>query len=323
MQRLLTAGRSGSGPGARLEEVDEIVANDAYAEFAPPFADLLPLRDDRKFFLQRLEEDKLPDRLRRLYYTLLSVCGEPSDADRLEERLQGEAGGRQGLDALTSCYLSLRGAAGLPLIDRLFLSNPEADSGEQFSVIAALRFQGEEAHFIDRQDLLHRGCCWLPANAERIVPDLADGKIIRFGPQVVKLFEEAGPTPAICEDCCFNTWRPARCRKLPKTSIAARLDPSAARMARRASAADSPRPELGLAPVLRRNLAKPSRSARCQPPGSPATRLRRDVDGVGATVAGNERMLWMTMHCQWRARGRKSLGATQGQVTDAPTAPPT
>jgi hypothetical protein len=197
-----------------LEHEDPLLAQDAYDEFArAPYADVQALRP-------RMEHDKIvkwiadpqtsPSR-RRLYFTMLGVCGTPDDLPFLEnmiasdfqvikphlERLvhwalsigapigtptwidlvdQDERRTKLGLDALVACYLTLRGADGLDLIEQRFLKNPKTEFTYIYSTIMALRFHGEEpSSNVPRERLLKSMRLLLdnPEFADQVIPDLA------------------------------------------------------------------------------------------------------------------------------------------------------
>ncbi|QDU91090.1 hypothetical protein Pla175_45080 [Pirellulimonas nuda] len=196
-----------------LQHEDPLLSQDAYEEFArAPYADLKAIKD-------RLDIDQLwawidspdtsPSR-RRLFFTMLGVCGGPDDIPRLEAMLESDArvslpaadavvaasvasGGpmasvlvrevvaseerrkKMGLDAMTACYLTLRGADGLDLIDRRFLADTGADYSHVYSVLMALRFLADEPGAVPIERLMQSARLLLahPDFADQVVPDLA------------------------------------------------------------------------------------------------------------------------------------------------------
>jgi hypothetical protein len=176
-----------------LEHEDPLLAQDAYDEFArAPYADLHELRP--RMFHDRLlkwivDPEVSPSR-RRLYFTMLGVCGTKEDVPLLETMITSDYAAKQpfieslietglllggpvglpawiemvklderrkklGLDALVACYLNLRGPDGLDLIDATFLKNPAAEYTYIYSTVMALRFHGDEdTSVVPRERLL-------------------------------------------------------------------------------------------------------------------------------------------------------------------------
>ncbi len=103
-----------------LEDEDPLLASDSYDEFArAPYADVTALKEkiDRPKLLGWIKSRDTSTSRRRLYLTLLGVCGKPEDLATLEGMIRDEdRSSRAALDALVACYLTLRGSEGLPLI---------------------------------------------------------------------------------------------------------------------------------------------------------------------------------------------------------------
>lgn len=162
-----------------FEHSDSLLAKDAYDEFAlAPYADVIRLKDkmNREQLLKWVQDPaKAPDR-KRLYFTMLGICGKPSDADTLESMIKStEPEKRAGLDALLAAYLTLKGEKGLALIDELFLENKECQYADIYSAVMALRFHGTETDILPKDSviasmhhLLNR-----PDLADLVIPDLA------------------------------------------------------------------------------------------------------------------------------------------------------
>ncbi len=162
-----------------LEDEDSLLARDAYDEFAiAPYDQVKALKPfmNRKQLIAWVEDDRLTAERKRLYYTMLGVCGEAADADLLEKRLRSEKPeARTGLDALVACYLTLKGEAGLPLIEELFLKNTKSTYSDTYSAIMALRFHGTEGGILDRSKIV-KSLHHILARAELadlVIPDLA------------------------------------------------------------------------------------------------------------------------------------------------------
>jgi hypothetical protein len=194
-----------------LQHEDPMLSQDAYDEFArAPYADLKGLKErmNRKQLLAWIEDPSISPSRRRLYLTMLGVCGTEADIPRLEAMLVSDsreltpaaellaaasiaAGGplastlsveairlderskKLGLDAMIACYLTLGGAEGLDLVDERFLSNRQvagkgADYSHVYSALMALRFLAEEEGSVSMDRVL--------ASARLLLdnPDFAD-----------------------------------------------------------------------------------------------------------------------------------------------------
>ncbi|MEQ8849288.1 hypothetical protein [Botrimarina sp.] len=170
-----------------LQHEDALLAQDAYDEFArAPYQDVVDLgpQMDRRQLMAWVEDPLTSPSRRRLFLTMLGVCGEPKDLEQLREMLASDSrrlaslaeGGaaaaisvnpwmpvafqpeairiaerqrKLGLDALIACYLTLAGKHGDPvealdLVDRRFLADPKADYSNVYAALQALRFLAEE-----------------------------------------------------------------------------------------------------------------------------------------------------------------------------------
>lgn len=195
-----------------LENADPLLAQDAYDEFArAPYQDLIGLKDSlhREQLVEWILDPQVGPTRRRLYLTMLGVCGSQDDVAMLEGLLKynfeamqpalatligtmgatGSAIGvplvdelvhadvrakQQCLDALIAAYLKLKGPEGLTLIEERFLKNPKADYTQLYSTIMALRFHGEESTEIPKERLVHSLRLLLDNNeiADQVIPDL-------------------------------------------------------------------------------------------------------------------------------------------------------
>jgi hypothetical protein len=187
-----------------LEDTDETLARDAYDEFAvAPYEDVRALesRMDPTQLLAWIENPKVQATRRRLYATMLGVCGTKADAERIAEILKGEnlppeqADVRSGLDALIACYVTLRGPEGLDLIDRLFLDRKGRDVPftETYAAVMALRFLGEESDIVPRARVLQSLRILLdePKLADLVIADLARWEDWSVVDRLAELFEKA------------------------------------------------------------------------------------------------------------------------------------
>ena len=195
-----------------LEDSDPLLAQDGYDEFArAPYEDLINIKDslDRQQLVEWITDSQVGPTRRRLYLTMLGVCGTQEDVGMLEELLTynyesmkpglaamiglmdlgGSAIGaplvdelvhadvrvkQQCLDALIAAYLKLKGPDGLALVEERFLKNPQAEYTQQYSAIMALRFHGEESSEIPRERLVESLRLLLDNEeiADQVIPDL-------------------------------------------------------------------------------------------------------------------------------------------------------
>lgn len=180
-----------------LEDSEEMLARDAYDEFArAPYAAVKLLKEKlhREKLLSWITNPDVPTSRRRLYFTLLGVCGSAADTPMLEEMLKsGDPKQKGGLDALIGCYLTLKGAEGLPLIEDLFLRNDNADYSDTYAAIMALRFHGTDGGVIARERILQSFRLMLqrPKLADLVIPDLARWEDWHSMPRLVQLFKES------------------------------------------------------------------------------------------------------------------------------------
>ncbi len=162
-----------------LEHSEPILARDAYDEFAKtPYADIKSLKSqlDHAKLLEWIQDTSLSADRKRMYLVMLGVCNQPEDAQLLEKLLRSEdENQRGGLDAMIACYLTLRGADGLPLIDELFLKNKKSQYADTYAAIMALRFHGTEGGIIDKERVLESMRLILDRAelADLVIPDLA------------------------------------------------------------------------------------------------------------------------------------------------------
>lgn len=162
-----------------LEDEDEMLARDAYDEFArAPYAEVKAIKQhiDHDRIVGWIKNPDIPASRRRLYLVMLGIVGSEKDLPMLEEMLKSsDRKAKSGLDALIACYLTLKGEAGLPLIERLFLANASADYADTYAAIMALRFHGTEGGVIDAKRLVKALHHMLdrPELADLVIPDLA------------------------------------------------------------------------------------------------------------------------------------------------------
>ena len=182
-----------------LQDEESMLARDAYDEFAIAHYDAvkkLAPEMDHDQLVKWISDPEMPTDRKRLYLTLLGVCGGKDDLSMLEKMLRSTSkSSKGGLDAMIACYLTLGGESGLGLINELFLANKQASYADTYQAIMAIRFHGTEGdviprsalveslhHVLDRKDL-----------ADLVIPDLARWNDWSQINRLVNLFETADP----------------------------------------------------------------------------------------------------------------------------------
>ena len=214
-----------------LEDEDPLLAQDSYDEFArSPYVDVIALgpRMHREKLLEWIKDPGVGPSGRRLYLTMLGICGQPDDVKMLEEFLNydyqlakpgiaaaigmtgvlGASPGmglidealhaderrkKESLDALIACYLKLEGPDGLELVNQKFLGNPTVEYKHLHSAIMALRFHGEETDILPREKLLDSMRLALDHRefADQVIPDLTRWEDWDVMPRLVTMFKES------------------------------------------------------------------------------------------------------------------------------------
>jgi hypothetical protein len=131
---------------------------------------------------------------RRLYFTMLGVCGKDEDIKLLEDLIKsGNRKKRAGLDALIACYLTLNGDDGVDLIEKTFLADHEVDYVDTLAAVSALRFHGTEVEILSKDRIVKavRHLLDRPKMADMIIPDLARWEDWSVMERLVKMFKEA------------------------------------------------------------------------------------------------------------------------------------
>lgn len=183
-----------------LEDEDEMLSADAYDEFArAPYEtviDLEPHMNREEIIGWIKDTENVPASRRRLYLTMLGVCGEKEDAKLLETFMHSDSmEDKIGLDAMVACYLTLLGEEGMPTIKELFLDNGDAEYSHTYSAIMALRFHAAETEVLSRPTVLEGLRCILDREdlADLVIPDLARMEDWDSLPRLVELFRDAEP----------------------------------------------------------------------------------------------------------------------------------
>jgi hypothetical protein len=182
---------------AHLEDNEEILARDAYDEFAKaPYDDVkaLKLKMNHDQLVKWIEDPNVSASRRRLYLTMLGVCGTEQDLPLLADMLKSDnKQHKSGLDALIACYLTLRGAEGVALIEDLYLKNPKAEYADTYAAIMALRFHGTESDVVPVKRIVEamRHMLDRPELADLVIPDLARWEDWESLDRLVTLFKNA------------------------------------------------------------------------------------------------------------------------------------
>ncbi len=180
-----------------LEHPEPMLAQDAYDEFAKaPYADVRAFKPhmDRPTLLARIQDQSLAASRRRLYLTMLGVCGQPEDLPLLEQLIGTKKPElRTTLDAMVAAYLTLKGPDGLKLIEDLFFRDPAADFTDTYSALVALRFHGQEEQVVPKARLVEAFRLMLdrPQYADLVIPDLARWEDWESIDRLVDLFKTA------------------------------------------------------------------------------------------------------------------------------------
>lgn len=222
-----------------LQHEDPLLAQDSYDEFArAPYADVIALKEkiDRDQLWRWIEDREVSPSRRSLFFTMLGVCGQQEDIDRLRQMMLADVrvlrsaaeasvaasvglGGaitlpivpemvameqrrkQLGFNAMVGCYLKLTGADGLDVVDECFLRDPHADPTKVYGVLIALRFLGEETDDVPLERLLKsmRLVLEKPDFAEQAITDLARWEDWSVLDRLVTMFKEAEPKTYVKE----------------------------------------------------------------------------------------------------------------------------
>lgn len=180
-----------------LEDEEALISRDAYDEFASsPYEDIRKIGEvmDHDQLLEWAQEPEIGADRKRLYFTMLGVCGSKADVPVLEAMLRNPVKSVSGaLDALIACYLTLHGEAGLPLVNKLFIEDRKTPFPQSYAAIMAIRFHGTDGDVVPRSALvesLHK-VLERPELADMVIPDLARWNDWSQIQRLARLFKEA------------------------------------------------------------------------------------------------------------------------------------
>ncbi len=127
-----------------LEYPDQMISNDAYAEFAnAPYEDITPLAKEmpREKIRKWIVDPNTPVTRLGLYGLLLGLCGQESDVAFMEKKINEPTKEfRLGIDGVISGYLLLTGSEGLDKIDQTKFIPKKVAFSETYAAMQALRF---------------------------------------------------------------------------------------------------------------------------------------------------------------------------------------
>ena len=180
-----------------FEDKESVLAFDAYDEFAgAPYEDVVALKEkmDRPQLVAWIKNKNTSTNRRRLYLTMLGICGTEADIEMLEGFIKsGDRKQQAGLDALIAAYLKLKGDAGMDLIVDTFLKDTEVEYVDTLAAVTALRILGMEIEAIEKERIVAamRTLLDRPEIADMVIPDLARWEDWTVMDKLVAMFKAA------------------------------------------------------------------------------------------------------------------------------------
>ena len=177
---------------------DKLLKDDAFNEFAlASIADLYALESvlSPDEVMNVIKAPATSKELKRLHWTLLSICGQPKDAPFVREAIAKqlrESTDEIGLDSALSCFIALGGEAALSFIDDKILKNPNARYSDVNAAVLAIRVHGTELNFVPQKRLLQSFALLLnkPDLADLVISDLARWQDWSHVDSLLKLYAE-------------------------------------------------------------------------------------------------------------------------------------
>jgi hypothetical protein len=220
-----------------LEDGEEMLKRDAYDEFAQasyPDVKAFGPRVNYEQLIKWLNTPDISPSHRRLYFTLLGVCGTEKDLPLIEDILNSKDRKlKAGLDAMIGSYLAIKGPSGLHLVEDLYLKNQAAEFTDTYGAIQAIRI-AQETGIVNKDKAAEAFHFMLdrPKMADLVIPDLARWQDWSVLNQLVNLFVNADADSAWVRVPVLKYLQvcplPAAKEQLTKLS---QLDPTAAKQA--------------------------------------------------------------------------------------------
>jgi len=195
-----------------LEYPDQVIANDAYAEFAnAPYEDIATLAEKmpREQISKWVTSDETSPTRLGLYGLMLGLCGNDSDARKMQEMIAKESDDfRLGIQGVMAGYLVIKGKEGLTWLEAQKLK-PAIDPtrkdkipfSETYASMQALRFMwtyGKGKITNERLQQSMRILLDQPDLCDLVIPDLARWKDWSVQDRLMKMYnQEEFSTPPI------------------------------------------------------------------------------------------------------------------------------
>lgn len=179
-----------------LEDEEDMLKRDAYDEFAQASYDDVKAFGPRVNYEQLIKWLNNPDispSHRRLYFTLLGVCGTEKDVPLIENLMNTKDRKlKAGLDAMIGSYLAIKGPTGLSMIENMFLKNQDAEFTDTYGAIQAIRI-AQETGIVPKDKAAEAFHFMLdrPKMADLVIPDLARWQDWSVLGRLVDLFVKA------------------------------------------------------------------------------------------------------------------------------------
>lgn len=178
-----------------LEYPDQMIANDAFGEFAnTPYDDITQMADKlpREKIRGWIINPQTPATRMGLYGLLIGLCGTEEDSKVLEKKILEKSDDfRLGIDGLMSGYLLLRGEKGLAVIDKKKLMNRDVKFSETYAAMQAVRFMWKYADGRIDKSRLRKSMRLLidrPEMADLVIADLARWKDWEIQDRLMKMY---------------------------------------------------------------------------------------------------------------------------------------
>lgn len=180
-----------------LEFPNDLVANDAYGEFAnAPFVEIRKIKDKfpRERIRKWISDPKTAVTRLGLYGLMLGLCGNDEDAKLMANRItESTEDFRLGIDGIMAGYLLLEGEEGLKLLEDTKLKpGVKVPFSETYAAMQAVRFAWNYSDNIKKDRLKQSMRILLdrPEVADLVIADLARWKDWGVQDKLMKLYDE-------------------------------------------------------------------------------------------------------------------------------------